>query len=382
MLHYPTLLLVQIGITVLTTLLMIAAALSADALHEQRLWAIGNVVACLGFVTGTFTALPDVLHGGLSYGLIGLGLALALRGLRQFCGRDLSWRWIAAITVVAFLLPAYFAVFQPSQTMRLVLGGSFLGAINLVCAMVLWRGLHGKIRRMMWPSVGGFATLGLSLVIRSGILLLVPVAAITDQAMDAYSSVTIFAATLAQVCICFGLIMLVSYRHAEKINRLTLLDGLTGVLNRGGLERMGQRVLRRARQGQRSVCVVMVDADHFKAINDTHGHPAGDQVLMHLANALSGGVRPGDLVVRYGGEEFVLILDGARPDTALQVAERLRETIAQSTVTAEKKQIRYQVSMGISCSEKAGYVLKQLVADADAALYRAKEEGRNRVRLA
>ncbi len=382
MLHYPTLLLVQIAITVLTTMLMIAAALSADALEEQRLWAIGNVVACLGFVTGTFTGLPDVLHGGLSYGLVGLGLALALRGLRQFCGHDLGLRWIVGITCIAFVLPAYFAVVQPSPNLRLVVGGCFLGVVNLACAAQLWRGLHGKIRLMMWPSAGGFATLGLSLVIRSGFLLLAPTATMTEQTMEAYSSVNIFAASLAQVSICFGLIMLVSYRHAEKINRLTLLDGLTGVMNRSGLERIGQRVLRRARQAQRSVCVVMVDADHFKAINDKYGHPTGDQVLMHLAATLGAGVRPGDLVVRYGGEEFVLILDGSRPDTALQIAERLREQIAKSVVTAADVPIHYQVSMGISCTDKAGFTLKQLVADADAALYRAKQEGRNRVCLA
>ncbi len=382
MLHYPTLLLVQVGMTVLTTVLLIAASLAADALKEQRLWAIGNVVACLGMAFGTMTSLPDVVHGGISYALIGLGLALVLRGLRLFCDQDLSWRWIATITLVAFALPAYFAQVQPNQTLRFIVACTYLGGVNLVCALTLWRGLHGKIRRTMWPSVGGFAALGLSLVVRAAYLGLAPTQNMDAQSVDTYMGVSIFVAALAQVAIAFGLIMLVSHRHAEKINRLTLLDGLTGALNRVGLERMGRRVLLRARQGQRCVAVAMVDADHFKKINDTHGHPAGDQVLVHLASILTAQVRPGDLVVRFGGEEFVLILDGANEETARRVADRLRGLVEEAHVITGAADIRYQVSIGLSSSDKSGYTLQQLIADADAALYKAKQEGRNRVCVA
>ncbi|MES2581145.1 MAG: GGDEF domain-containing protein [Pseudomonadota bacterium] len=368
--------------TVLTTVLLIAASLAADALKEQRLWAIGNVVACLGMAFGTMTSLPDVVHGGISYALIGLGLALVLRGLRLFCDQDLSWRWIATITLVAFALPAYFAQVQPNQTLRFIVACTYLGGVNLVCALTLWRGLHGKIRRTMWPSVGGFAALGLSLVVRAAYLGLAPTQNMDAQSVDTYMGVSIFVAALAQVAIAFGLIMLVSHRHAEKINRLTLLDGLTGALNRVGLERMGRRVLLRARQGQRCVAVAMVDADHFKKINDTHGHPAGDQVLVHLASILTAQVRPGDLVVRFGGEEFVLILDGANEETARRVADRLRGLVEEAHVITGAADIRYQVSIGLSSSDKSGYTLQQLIADADAALYKAKQEGRNRVCVA
>ena len=91
----------------------------------------------------------------------------------------------------------------------------------------------------------------------------------------------------------------------------------------------------------------MVDADFFKLINDTYGHPAGDQGLVHLANILAAQVRPGDLVVRYGGEEFVLILDGFNLDTARLVAERLRRLIEASRVTTGAGPVTYRVSMGV-----------------------------------
>ena len=92
MLNTSTLLLVLIGFTVLTTLLLIVAALSDDALAEQRLWALGNVLVCLGLVVSNLTDLHDIVHGGISYALMGMGLSIVLRGVRQFCNQSLTWR--------------------------------------------------------------------------------------------------------------------------------------------------------------------------------------------------------------------------------------------------------------------------------------------------
>lgn len=382
MLNNSTLLLVQIGFTVLTTLLLIAAALSTDALAEQRLWAVGNVVSCLGLAIGNMTELPEVVHGGVSYALLGLGLGLVLRGVRKFCDLSLTWPWLAGITVLCFLIPGYFATVQPNQTARLVATGLLMGSLNLACAITLVRGLRGSVRAMMWIAVSGFTALGLALVLRSVYQLAAQARGADTVSDETLMSATILVVSLAQVTIAFGLIMLVAHRYAEKLNRLTLLDPLTGTLNRLGMERMGQRVLIRARQGMRSVAVVVVDADHFKAINDQHGHPVGDKVLVHLANLLIAQVRPGDLVVRYGGEEFLLMLDGTGPESAFRIADRLRELVNQAQVASPAGTIRYQVSMGVTSTDKSGYTLNQLVLDADAALYRAKQEGRNRVCLA
>ena len=382
MLNTSTLLLVQIGITVLTTLLLIAAALSTDALAEQRLWALGNVVTCLGLAVGNMTELAEVVHGGVSYALLGLGLALVLRGLRQFCDQTLTGHWLLGITVVTFLIPAYFATVQPNQTARLVATGFILGALNLACAITLVRGLQGSARAMMWIAVSGFGALGLALVLRSAYQLLTQASGPQALSTETLMAVTILVVSLAQVTIAFGLIMLVAHRYAEKLNRLTLLDPLTGTLNRLGMERMGQRVLIRSRQSMRSVAVALVDADHFKAINDQHGHPVGDQVLVHLANLLIAQVRPGDLVVRYGGEEFLLLLVGSGPESAFHIADRLRELVTQAQVITPAGNIRYKVSIGVSNTEKSGYSLAQLILDADVALYKAKQEGRNRVCVA
>lgn len=379
MLNYPTLLLVLVGCTALTTLLLVVAAFTSDALEEQRLWALGNVMACLGFGVGILTSLPTLVHGGVSYALMGLGQALILRGILQFCGRKLPWRVVAGITVGAFVLPAYYASMQPDQTNRLIVSGMFSGAINLVSACMLVYYLRPRLRSVVWISVAGFGVLGAALILRAVYLLLIPVELSNPQTMHAIMSLTILVVSLAQVTTAFGLIMLVSLRYVEKLNRLTLLDGLTGALNRVGMERMGQRILSRARQSQRSVSLVVVDADFFKIINDTHGHPVGDQVLVQLAKVLTSQVRPGDLVIRYGGEEFVLILDGSNRDATCRVAERLREVVASSPIRCGDTDIHFKVSIGVSCSDQHGYVLDQLMVAADGALYRAKQDGRNRV---
>lgn len=379
MLNYPTLLLVLIVFTTVTALLQIAAALPSDALLEQRLWALGNIATSSGFVVGAMTDFPILVHAGLSYALIGLGLALGLRGLRIFCGQELSWKWITVITLVSFLLPAYFAQLSPDKSERVAASGLFFGCLCWVCAGTLLRGIEGNTRTVMWASVGGLSAIGLIMILRGLYLLLIPVAAIDKQTIETIASISILAVAAAQVMVAFGLIMLVSNRYSEKLSRLTLMDGLTGAFNRVGLERMGERMLMRARQSQRSVSVVMVDADFFKLINDTYGHPAGDQVLIHLANILEAQVRPGDLVVRYGGEEFVLILDGSNLDATKLVAERLRRLIEESQVTTGTGLVSYRVSIGVSCSDQSGHTLEALVMKADAALYRAKQEGRNRV---
>lgn len=381
MLNPATLLLVLVVFTTVTTVLLVVAALPSDALAEQRLWAQGNVAASAGFAVGAWTDAHVLVHAGLSYGLIGLGVALVLRGLKRFCGSDLSAAAVLAIAFGAFVLPAYFAWIQPDKGARLIVSGFYLAALSAWGAAILLRSLQDGSRSGMWACVAGFAMLAVLLLLRALYLLLEPVARFDPARIEALAGISVLAAAVAQVMIAFGLIMLVSHRHADRLNRLRQLDGLTGVLNRVGMEAMARRVLARAAPGRQAVAVVMVDADLFKAINDRHGHLAGDRVLVHLAGILAAQVRPGDLVIRYGGEEFVLLLDGSDLAAAGAVAERLRALIEAGSVSQTGGDIRYTVSIGVACSSIAGYALETLLARADAALYRAKQRGRNQVCL-
>lgn len=167
-------------------------------------------------------------------------------------------------------------------------------------------------------------------------------------------------------------------RHsAEELRRLLTEDHLTGVLNRHCfLERAERELSRQVRHGGRC-CIAMVDADYFKAVNDTHGHAAGDAALRAIADVLQTETHEDDLVGRLGGEEFAVMMPAATPELAEQVAERLRAGVAALRLEHEGRPILLTVSVGIAEGSRAD--LKQLLINADAALYDAKHAGRNRV---
>jgi len=159
--------------------------------------------------------------------------------------------------------------------------------------------------------------------------------------------------------------------------QLATRDGLTGVFNRRHLDERLHECHDRWRRSQHGYAVVVVDADHFKRINDTQGHAAGDAVLRQLAGLLQQGRRSTDVVARFGGEEFVVLLpDAESPDEAGQVAERLRASVAQADFGLGHP---VTISLGVAHSEPGDLDASAVMARADAALYAAKQAGRNRV---
>jgi len=157
-------------------------------------------------------------------------------------------------------------------------------------------------------------------------------------------------------------------------------DALTGLWNRGAILEVLGRELARARRCGAPLAVALVDLDHFKAINDTHGHPAGDAVLREAASRMSSSVRPYDAVGRYGGEEFLIVLPGCDVPFGMAAAERLRNSLAKEGIQVGDRRLPVTCSIGIASS--AGDPepnAEALVTAADQALYRAKAEGRNRV---
>jgi diguanylate cyclase (GGDEF)-like protein len=373
-LNLDTLLLVQVCVTLLTTALLAASACYADSPLEQRWWALGNVAVCAGLALTNLDSVPLLVNTIFGYGVIGFGLALVLRGLRLYCAETLSWQTIAVITAVALLIPAYFTLIAPSLRARLCFSGFYFAILNWLCALVVAR--HGHWR-VVGISVAGFSLLGLALLLRGVHMLLHGDPA--DGASSLVMALTTLAIPLAQICIVFGLILMVMWRYAERLRRLSTLDALTGALNRAGLEIQGKRVGLRALRGGRSLAVIMIDVDYFKVINDTYGHPVGDEVLRHLARLLKIELRPHDLMARFGGEEFVLVLDGVDRAAALTVAERLRTRIESEVVELDQLSVRYTASLGVVCSDQHDYDLIHLISAGDAAMYEAKRGGRNRV---
>lgn len=167
----------------------------------------------------------------------------------------------------------------------------------------------------------------------------------------------------------------------EQINRLATTDGLTGLTNRRTFQHGFEMMLAREDRRAGTLSLLLCDIDHFKKINDTYGHPFGDQVIEAVAGVLRGAVRGVDLAARYGGEEFALVVEGADEKGAMRLAERVRKEVESLCFRHESGPVGVTLSLGLALYPKHGKDKESLVSCADQALYQAKQQGRNRVVL-
>ena len=179
-----------------------------------------------------------------------------------------------------------------------------------------------------------------------------------------------------------ALLTSLAWRHgrtSRRLSRESLIDPLTGISNRAAIEAEAIRALERAPRKGGAMSLLMLDLDHFKAINDRHGHAAGDRVLRAAADAWHTVLRGRDPLGRIGGEEFVVVCADTTLEQALVVAERLREATAALLFDDVDPGLRVTVSIGVAQSQRSDDTHEDVLARADAALYRAKQRGRNRV---
>ncbi len=165
------------------------------------------------------------------------------------------------------------------------------------------------------------------------------------------------------------------YRLQEELKRMAITDDLTGVFNRRKLEEVMNLEMDRANRTGQDLSVLMVDIDHFKAVNDTHGHQAGDDVLIEITKLSKNSLRESDYVIRYGGEEFLVCMPETSLEEAAQIAERLRRVVAEHTFDTVG---HITISIGVSGYDK-GESQETFIKRADQKLYDAKQSGRNRV---
>jgi diguanylate cyclase (GGDEF)-like protein len=189
------------------------------------------------------------------------------------------------------------------------------------------------------------------------------------------------AISLVVTLIVLFLTQLALSRYQRRLEEMAATDELTGLLNRHAFTILIGRLLAEYRRDLRPISVLLVDIDHFKRINDNHGHLAGDAVLAKIAGILQEGLRASDLAVRWGGEEFLVVLKGCDLEEAKHIAEKLRAAIAAQPIGVEGRSIEVTASFGVSQFDGTE-LPTQTVSRADAALYWAKQEGRNCVRAA
>jgi diguanylate cyclase (GGDEF)-like protein len=168
-------------------------------------------------------------------------------------------------------------------------------------------------------------------------------------------------------------------RLLETLRDSSLHDPMTGLKNRRFLEEYVDTLTANVRRKQTSMAILMLDLDHFKMVNDTHGHDAGDAVLKALASVIKNKVRASDIVIRYGGEEFMVVLQDIADSDSLVIAEKIRASVEAMVITHNSIVLQKTISIGVANFPKDSGTFWQAVKFADVALYHAKTAGRNRV---
>lgn len=164
-----------------------------------------------------------------------------------------------------------------------------------------------------------------------------------------------------------------------EVQELAVTDPLTGLYNRRKLIELGEPEFNRSLRYERELSAIMVDCDHFKSVNDTYGHAVGDQVLQRLAEICTTTLRRSDILARYGGDEFMVLMPETSPRAALKAAERLRQNVSSAPFETNAGQLSFSISVGVASLNKSCKSFDQLLERADFASYVSKDTGGNRV---
>lgn len=373
---------------IIASSLMMAASMAIVGWGRRRdglgHWAAALMVNAIGHLLIMLRGLaPDILSVVLGNVLLACVFVGMIAAIYQFQGRPAPWLLLLAAPVMVAVFVSMFMDNFPARAgfVGLVIG---LQAIWALAATLERR--HATVGRGQWLLVAGLALEALVLGGRSVLTVALPDSATSILQGSVLQTVT-FMATFSVVLVSSVGFVFMSRDRSDESNRImAALDPLTGVANRRSLISALDRDVSRAIRMHQPIALMMVDIDHFKHVNDRYGHPAGDEVLCSVVSVLRQRVRAQDLVGRYGGEEFMVLL----PDTDLvgaeQLARELCKAVEESRCLAQgagPEGVEVTVSIGVFGGHlESGDSWDMLIAAADRALYEAKNNGRNRVEVA
>lgn len=351
--------------------------LAAFQVQRDRtlLWAsAGMWLACLGFLLGVMREHADLLAFSIivTNMLMITGHACLWTSMRVFAGRPVSGYWLVA-GAAAWLLAAQWPRFMADVDLRVAVYSmlclAYIGA-SLAELRSEWRRHPGAVSPLM-----GFLTIhGLFYLYR------IPATTVKHVAWQNWPdfALVMFEGLFFAICLSFSILMMVRARAEQNYRHAALHDALTSLPNRRALFERGEALLAQARASGADVAVLMCDLDWFKQVNDRFGHEAGDRVLVRFAEVLQQVADDQVLHARLGGEEFVVMATNLGPLGAQDLAARLRSRLSAQS---DALPCRLTVSVGIACSRQVGYDLDRLLARADQALYAAKTDGRDCIRM-
>ncbi|WP_404302941.1 diguanylate cyclase [Alicycliphilus denitrificans] len=376
--HVPTLLLVNILITATLALCLglVARRGRGDGLFH---WGLGLSAHSLAYVLILLRGQADAwISMVLANVLLLSGMALVQEGLYQFLQRPVPRLriWLpVALAAVAF------GLLRERMEARVVLLALLILAqlLQIVRAMLQdWDRTPGRGKAFV---LAGLALPGLGLALRAGVTLGggMNVQSMVDP--HPLQTLTFGLVAVSMMLASFGYVIMVKERADARNHELAFTDALTGLHNRRHMQQALAQHLALTRRTAMPLSLLLLDMDHFKHINDRHGHLEGDRVLRAIAQCLRGWLRTQDIAGRWGGEEFIALLPATDAAGARALAERLRTAVQDCTfTTADGQRLPLSVSIGghtLEPGNPAG--IDSLIGTADRALYQAKNDGRNRV---
>ena len=321
--------------------------------------------------------VPDLVSVALANSVIVGALVLALRSLRLMrgqTGRD-AWGW--GLVALVFVLQVVFLEVLPAYRARVVVISSAMALLFARGALVLHPEVPEEAQRsfrfteyVLWAAA---------------VLTLVRAAsAFHDRAYGLLAPDMLHASTFlfyisAITSATLGVLWMQIQLLQRDLVRLARVDALTGVLNRGAFLQEFEREVSRAEREGATFSLAIFDLDRFKLLNDRYGHPLGDQVLKAFTEILQGAIRKHDVIGRYGGEEFALLMPNTGEETATRVAERVRREVESRGIEVAGRRIELTVSGGVATFGLDGLDWDSLLSAADTAMYDAKAAGRNQV---
>ena len=324
--------------------------------------------------------LPAVVTDIVGYFLMVFGDFLSVHGLSLFANRPPYKRTAIATLALIFAGLCYFTYAVPDPYGRVIV--LVAGHVVSIVLLVLL-----QVHIVRQEGIGGILILSLSSfweIFLGPLLLLMMHLASGDVDIEvAIGWVQPMSATaMIGILQTFGFMLLAASRTQRELRDMALLDTLTGVPNRRAFDAAIKRAVEATKRSGTSLGLAVIDIDFFKRVNDTYGHGVGDALLRHVAATISSTLRDSDFFARVGGEEFALLVEDTSTEALMEVAERFRQAVETLPLQrASDTPLSCTLSAGLALSEPGRVDATQLYAAAEAALYRAKNNGRNRVEL-
>jgi len=345
-----------------------------DGLSQWAGALLVRALACGVYASG---AQPQGGVLALGSALAALSITLQASALAAYARRPLpAWVHTAVIAAVA----APFPLLVNELPLAVLFGGIMFGTLFAAASAIAahLRAPQGSPARKLLVWSLGIAAAALYLRALAAMLVAAPSAGFAAPGgLGAASLLVVFAACVVAT---LGFIMLHKERAEAEALRLATIDPLTGAYNRRTFIEIAERELSRVRRGGQPLSIVMVDIDHFRQVNEKHGHRTGDAVLHRVAEVIRSALRKEDMLVRFGGEEFLVLLPDVPGPGAVVVAGRIRRNVAHAPITVNEVTLPVTVSLGVAARLDEGpESIEGLLARADSALALAKQRGRNRV---